>query len=106
MLEGGSILGDGAGTLLVTEQCLLHPNRNPSLSRDGIEQALRDSLGVESIVWLGMGLVEDRDTDGHVDLIAAFTRPGQALLQTVGRATRTTTTARRTAGVWSRRESR
>ena len=84
VLEGGSILCDGAGTLLVTEQCLLHPNRNPSLSREGIEQALRDSLGVKSIVWLGMGLVEDRDTDGHVDLIAAFTRPGQALLQTVG----------------------
>lgn len=83
VLEGGSIIGDGAGTLLVTEQCLLHPNRNPSLSRREIEQALREWLGVESIVWLGMGLVEDRDTDGHVDLIAAFTRPGQALLQTV-----------------------
>jgi agmatine deiminase len=83
VLEGGSILGDGAGTLLVTEQCLLHPNRNPSLSRGDIEQALREWLGVESIVWLGMGLVEDRDTDGHVDLIAAFTRPGQVLLQTV-----------------------
>src|SRR5262249_24533712 len=83
VLEGGSILGDGAGTLLVTEQCLLHPNRNPALSRSEIEQALRESLGVESIVWLGMGLVEDRDTDGHVDLIAAFTRPGPVLLQTV-----------------------
>src|SRR5262249_38842808 len=57
--------------------------RNPALSRAEIEQALRDWLGVEAIVWLGMGLVEDRDTDGHVDLIAAFTRPGQALLQTV-----------------------
>jgi agmatine deiminase len=83
VLEGGSIVGDGDGTLLVTEQCLLHPNRNPSLSRAEIEQALRESLGVETIVWLGMGLIEDRDTDGHVDLIAAFTRPGQALLQTV-----------------------
>jgi agmatine deiminase len=83
VLEGGSILGDGAGTLLATEQCLLHPNRNPSLSREQIEQALRRWLGVRSIVWLGMGLLEDRDTDGHVDLIAAFTRPGQVLLQTV-----------------------
>lgn len=83
VLEGGSILGDGEGTLLATEQCLLHPNRNPSLSRAEIEQALRRWLGVRSIVWLGMGLVEDRDTDGHVDLIAAFTRPGQVLLQTV-----------------------
>jgi agmatine deiminase len=83
VLEGGSILSDGEGTLLTTEQCLLNPNRNPSLSREQIETALRDYLGSERIVWLGDGLVEDRDTDGHVDLIAAFTRPGQVLLQTV-----------------------
>jgi agmatine deiminase len=83
VLEGGSIIGDGAGTLLSTEQCLLHPNRNPTLSRAEIEAALRDWLGVGEIVWLEMGLVEDRDTDGHVDLIATFTRPGRALLQTV-----------------------
>ncbi len=83
VLEGGSILSDGAGTLLTTEQCLLKANRNPSLSCEQIEDALRAHLGVERIVWLGNGLVEDRDTDGHVDLIAAFTRPGQVLLQTV-----------------------
>jgi agmatine deiminase len=83
VLEGGSILCDGAGTLMTTEQCLLNPNRNPSLSREDIEGALRTFLGVDRIVWLGSGLVEDRDTDGHVDLIAAFTRPGQVLLQTV-----------------------
>ncbi len=84
ILEGGSILTDGTGTLLTTEQCLLNPNRNPSLSREEIEQALRESLGVERIVWLGLGLVEDRDTDGHVDLIASFVAPGEVLLQTVG----------------------
>ncbi len=84
VLEGGSILTDGSGTLLTTEQCLLNPNRNPSLSREEIEQALRDHLGVQRIVWLGQGLVEDRDTDGHVDLIASFVAPGQVLLQTVG----------------------
>ena len=83
VLEGGSILTDGAGTLLTTEQCLLNPNRNPSLSREEIEAALRANLGVDRIVWLGQGLVEDRDTDGHVDLIASFIRPGQVLLQTV-----------------------
>ncbi len=83
VLEGGSILTDGAGTLLTTEQCLLNPNRNPSLSREQIEATLRERLGVRSFVWLGMGLLEDRDTDGHVDLIAAFTRPGEVLLQTV-----------------------
>jgi agmatine deiminase len=83
VLEGGSILTDGAGTLLTTEQCLLNPNRNPSMSRAQIETTLRDRLGVHTILWLGMGLLEDRDTDGHVDLIAAFTKPGEALLQTV-----------------------
>jgi agmatine deiminase len=81
VLEGGSILTDGQGTLLTTEQCLLNPNRNPELGRDEIEAALREHLGVERFVWLGQGLVEDRDTDGHVDLIAAFTGPGRVLLQ-------------------------
>ncbi len=83
ILEGGSILSDGAGTLLTTEQCLLHPSRNPSMSRLEIEQTLRSYLGVERVVWLGHGLLEDRDTDGHVDLIAAFTGPGRVLLQMV-----------------------
>ena len=42
-----------------------------------------EQLGAERIVWLGHGLLEDRDTDGHVDLIAAFIAPGRVLLQTV-----------------------
>ena len=83
VLEGGSILGDGAATLLTTEQCLLHPNRNPALSREEIASVLLEFLGAERVVWLGRGLVEDRDTDGHVDLIASFTEPGRVLLQTV-----------------------
>jgi agmatine deiminase len=83
ILEGGSILLDGAGTLLTTEQCLLNPNRNPSLSREQIEAELEVRLGAERFLWLGDGLVEDRDTDGHVDLIAAFVSPGRVLLQTV-----------------------
>ena len=84
VLEGGSICVDGAGTLLTTEQCLLNPNRNPTLAREEIEASLRRYLGAERIVWLGEGLIEDRDTDGHVDLIAAFTAPDRVLLQTVG----------------------
>jgi agmatine deiminase len=84
VLEGGSICVDGAGTLITTEQCLLNPNRNPSLSRDRIDDALRGFLGARRVVWLDQGLLEDRDTDGHVDLIAAFTRPNEVLLQTVG----------------------
>jgi agmatine deiminase len=83
ILEGGSIAVDGKGTLITTEQCLLHPSRNPGLSRDEIEARLRETLGVERILWLGMGLVEDEDTDGHVDNICAWIGPGRVLLQTV-----------------------
>lgn len=72
VMEGGSIDVNGAGTLLTTEACLLHPNRNPDLSRPQIEQYLRDYLGVRHILWLGDGIVGD-DTDGHVDDIARFT---------------------------------
>ncbi len=83
VLEGGSILTDGSGTLLTTEQCLLNPNRNPDLTRAQIEARLKRHLGVTKLVWLGQGLLEDRDTDGHVDLIAAFTPTNQVLLQQV-----------------------
>jgi len=83
VLEGGSVLTNGAGTLLTTEQCLLHPNRNPSLDREQIESKLAVAFGIERFVWLGQGLIEDRDTDGHVDLIAAFTQADRVLLQTV-----------------------
>jgi agmatine deiminase len=81
VLEGGAVTVDGAGTLVTTEQCLLHPNRNPSMSRAEVEAALRDWLGVERVVWLAAGLVEDRDTDGHVDNVCAFVAPGVALVQ-------------------------
>jgi agmatine deiminase len=81
ILEGGSIAVDGTGVLLTTEECLLNPNRNPSMDRAEIEGHLQDYLGVTEVVWLGRGLVEDKDTDGHVDLIAAFTQPGTVLLQ-------------------------
>lgn len=86
VLEGGSIAVDGAGTLLTTEQCNLNPNRNPGAGRGQIEDELRDRLGVERVIWLGQGLVEDADTDGHVDNIAAFLPDGRVLLQTVADA--------------------
>ena len=82
VLEGGSITVDGEGTLITTEQCLLNPNRNPSLSREQIEDTLRQALGVEVIIWLPFGLAEDSFTDGHVDGVCAFIRPGAVLLQT------------------------
>ena len=65
MLEGGSVAVDGEGTLITTEQCLLHPNRNPGLSHAEIEAGLRRYLGVERIVWIPFGLADDDDTDGH-----------------------------------------
>ena len=83
ILEGGAIAVDGAGTLVTTEECLLNPNRNPDWSREQIEAELRARLGVERIVWLPYGLLEDRDTDGHVDLVAAFARPGVVALLAV-----------------------
>jgi agmatine deiminase len=82
ILEGGSIAVDGAGTLVTTERCLLNRNRNPHLSRGDIEQGLRTWLGVQRIIWLPDALVEDSGTDGHVDNVVAFVRPGLALLQT------------------------
>jgi agmatine deiminase len=81
VLEGGAIAVDGAGTLVTTEQCLLHPNRNPLLSRTEIESVLKAELGVATIVWLPHGLALDDDTDGHVDNVAAFARPGTLLVQ-------------------------
>jgi agmatine deiminase len=86
VLEGGSIAVDGDGTLITTEQCLLHPTRNPQLSREEIEARLGERLGVERVVWLGLGLVEDADTDGHVDNVCAWVGPGRVLLQTVSDA--------------------
>ncbi len=71
VLEGGAIDVNGAGALLTTESCLLNKNRNPSLSREQIEQRLRDYLGVRDILWLGDGIAGD-DTDGHIDDLARF----------------------------------
>jgi agmatine deiminase len=78
VLEGGSIHVDGEGTVMVTEECLLNPNRNPHLSRSAIEGHLRDFLGVETVIWLKRGLKDDV-TDGHVDQLAAFVSPGVVL---------------------------
>jgi agmatine deiminase len=71
ILEGGAIDVNGAGALLTTESCLLNKNRNPNLSRDEIEQRLRDYLGVRDVLWLGDGIAGD-DTDGHIDDLARF----------------------------------
>jgi agmatine deiminase len=74
VLEGGSIEVNGRGTCVTTEQCLLNRNRNPRMSRADIETFLKDSLGVNHVIWLGEGIAGD-DTDGHVDDIARFVNP-------------------------------
>jgi agmatine deiminase len=79
VLEGGAIHVDGQGTLVTTEECLLNRNRNPGLSREDIEDLLRRYLNVEAIVWLGRGVHED-ETDGHVDNLCAFVKPGELVL--------------------------
>ncbi len=79
VLEGGSIHVDGEGTCITTEECLLHPNRNPHLSRQDIEALLGAYLGVEKVIWIPRGVFGD-ETDGHVDNLACFSRPGRVLL--------------------------
>jgi agmatine deiminase len=83
VMEGGALHVDGQGTVLVTEQCLLNPNRNPQLSRERIEQMLRAWLGVTTVIWLGAGVIDD-ETDGHVDNLACFARPGEICLTWTG----------------------
>ncbi len=77
--EGGAIHVDGEGTLLVTEQCVLNRNRNPGLSREQLEAEFRAWLGVEAVIWLGEGVFND-ETDGHIDNLACFVRPGEVAL--------------------------
>jgi agmatine deiminase len=78
ILEGGAIDGNGAGTLLTTEQCLLNPNRNPDLSRHDVETYLREYCCARKILWLAGGIAGD-DTDGHIDELARFVGPNTVL---------------------------
>jgi agmatine deiminase len=75
VLEGGSIDGDGAGTVLTTESCLLNPNRGAGRTREAMETLLADTLAARQVLWLGDGIAGD-DTDGHVDDFARFVAPG------------------------------
>jgi agmatine deiminase len=79
VLEGGSIHVDGEGTVITTEECLLNKNRNPHMTREAIENKLRDYLNIEKVIWLPQGLFND-ETDGHVDNFCCYVRPAEVLL--------------------------
>ena len=79
-MEGGGINTDGEGTLLTTEQCVLNNNRNPDIGREEAEHELCEALGVDKVIWL-RGDPADHETDGHVDGIACFARPGVVLAE-------------------------
>ncbi|MTI14962.1 agmatine deiminase [Sansalvadorimonas verongulae] len=79
VLEGGSIHVDGEGTLYTTEECLLHPSRNPDLSKEEIENVLKDYLAIEKVIWIPQGLYND-ETNGHVDNLMHVVKPGEVVL--------------------------
>jgi agmatine deiminase len=76
VLEGGSIDTNGEGILLTTEECLLSEvqQRNPGVSREQLERAFHDFLGIDQVIWLGRGVAGD-DTHGHIDDISRFVGP-------------------------------
>jgi len=76
VLEGGSFHVDGEGTVLTTEMCLLNPGRNPGLSKDRIEENLKSYLNCEKVLWIKDG-IDPEETNGHIDDVACFVRPGE-----------------------------
>jgi agmatine deiminase len=78
VMEGGSIHVDGEGTVITTEECLLSPGRNPDLTREKIEAYLAEYLGIRKVIWLKRG-IDPEETNGHVDDVACFVRPGVVL---------------------------
>ncbi|WP_209123630.1 agmatine deiminase [Alkalihalobacillus sp. BA299] len=75
ILEGGAITVDGEGTLITTEQCLLNANRNPNMTKEEVEEQLKNYLNVKKVIWLKQGMLND-ETDGHVDEVVFFVKPG------------------------------
>lgn len=76
VLEGGSIHTDGEGTVIVTEMCLLSPGRNPDKSKNEIEEMLKEYLNADKVIWVKDG-IDPEETNGHIDDVACFIRPGE-----------------------------
>lgn len=77
--EGGGLHVDGEGTVLLTETVQLDPGRNPGWTRERAEAEIHAFLGTRKAIWLPRGLTADYGrfgTRGHVDIVAAFVRPG------------------------------
>ena len=83
VLEGGSIESDGKGTVFTTECCLMAPHRNQPLTKEEIEERLKEWLGAKRIVWLQHGSLIGDDTDGHIDTLVRIC-PNDTLLYTGG----------------------
>lgn len=81
VLEGGAIESDGQGVLMVTSECLLNPNRNPSLTKQTIETQLLNQLGLKKMLWLEHGALAGDDTDAHIDTLARFAPDNQIIFQ-------------------------
>jgi agmatine deiminase len=82
VLEGGAISSNGAGALIALEPSILNENRNPGASREELEAAFEEQLGVMRTIWLEHGLLGDK-TDGHADNVAIFVAPERVLCQSV-----------------------
>ncbi len=78
--EGGGILVDGEGTVITTESCFLNTNRNPGWTRAEVEQELLRTLGASKLIWLP-GNPDEKETDGHIDGLAQYVRPGVVLME-------------------------
>lgn len=76
VLEGGSFHVDGEGTVITTEMCLLSEGRNPHLSREEIENMLKEYLNVSKVIWIKDG-IDPNETNGHIDDVACYIRPGE-----------------------------
>lgn len=74
ILEGGSIDFNGQGVMMTTSHCLLNNNRN-QLSKDRLEDILKELFGLNRIIWLNNGFIKGDDTDRHIDTLARFITP-------------------------------
>ena len=74
IVEGGAIDTNGCGTLLTSEECLMHPDiqvRNPNFTKADYEAVFKEYLGITNVIWLGDG-IEGDDTHGHIDDLCRF----------------------------------